>query len=88
MFEVPFYPVNVPENTQPGEVLTTVRANDLDIGSNGQVRYFITTDNPLVEVDNVTGEVILIATPDYEQIQALSVEVSLTHKRVYYNNLN
>ena len=74
---MPFYPVTVPENTQPGTILVTVHADDLDIGSNGQVRYFIITDNPLVQVDNVTGEVMLIASPDYEQIQALSVEVSL-----------
>ena len=76
---MPFYPVNVAENTQPGAVLVTVHANDMDIGTNGQVRYFVTTDNPLVEVDNVTGEVMLIASPDYELIQALSVEVSWTH---------
>ena len=76
---MPFYPVNVAENTQPGAVLVTVRANDMDIGTNGQVRYFVTTDNPLVEVDNVTGEIVLIASPDYELIQALSVEVSQTH---------
>ena len=80
---MPFYPVNVAENTQPGTLLVTVHADDMDIGVNGQVRYFITTDNPLVEVDNVTGEVMLIASPDYEQIQALSVEVSQTHIHVY-----
>jgi hypothetical protein len=79
VFDMPFYPVNVAENTQAGTSLITVRANDMDIGVNGQVRYFITTDNPLVEVDNVTGEVMLIASPDYELIQALSVEVSQTH---------
>ena len=76
---MPFYPVSVAENTGPGAVLVTVQADDMDIGVNGQVRYFITTDNPLVVVDNVTGEVMLIASPDYEQIQALSVEVSHTH---------
>lgn len=76
---MPFYPINVAENTQPGAVLVTVRTNDMDIGTNGQVRYFVTTDNPLVEADNVTGEIMLIASPDYELIQALSVEVSRTH---------
>ena len=76
---MPFYPATVAENTQPGEVLDTIRADDMDIGSNGQVRYFIATDNPLVEVDNVTGAVFLIASPDYEDIQALSVEVSYDH---------
>ena len=76
MFDVPFYPVTILENSLPGTVLVTVNANDLDIGSNGQVRYFIITENPLVEVDNVTGEIVLIVSPDYEVIQALSVEVS------------
>ena len=76
MFDVPFYPVTILENSLPGTVLVTVNANDLDIGINGQVRYSITTENPLVEIDNVTGEVVLIVSPDYEVIQALSVEVS------------
>lgn len=79
MFEVPFYPVTVAENIQPGMILVTVQATDQDIGSNGQVRYFIVTDNPLAQVDNVTGEVMLIASPDYEQIQALSVEVNFIY---------
>lgn len=50
-------------------------ATDNDIDSNGQVLYSTDVANPLVEVDNMTGQVVLAAVPDYEVIQALVVEV-------------
>ena len=50
-------------------------ATDRDIGRNAQIVYSLEVSNPLVEVDNVTGAIILIAVPDYEVIQALFVEV-------------
>lgn len=75
MFEEPFYPVTVFENIQAGTVLVTVVATDEDSGSNGQVVYSTSVDNPLVEVDNVTGEVYLISAPDYEELQVLLVLV-------------
>ena len=55
--------------------MVTVVATDEDSGSNGQVVYSTSVDNPLVEVDNVTGEVYLISAPDYEELQVLLVLV-------------
>lgn len=75
VFEEPFYPVSTPENTPAGTVLTTVTATDDDIGMNGQIVYSIEASNPLIEVDNMTGQITLIAVPDFEVIQALIVEV-------------
>ena len=75
VFEEPFYAVTVTENTRAGTLLTTVSAMDIDIDRNGQVVYSTDLENPLVEVDNTTGQVVLTDIPDYEVIQAFVVEV-------------
>ena len=79
IFEEPFYAVRIPENTLAGTFLTTVSATDIDIDRNGQIVYSIVPENPLVEVNNMTGQVILTDTPDYEVIQAFVVEVCFQH---------
>lgn len=75
IFEEPFYAITLPENSVPGITLTTVTATDRDIAQNGQIVYSIDAVNPLVRIDNVTGDIILTAVPDYEVIQALFVQV-------------
>lgn len=75
IFEEPFYAVTIAENTQAGTLLTTVSAMDIDIDRNGQVVYSIDIENPLVVVDNMSGQVVLTDIPDYEVIQAFVVEV-------------
>ena len=77
MFGEPFYPASIPENSPIGTLLTTVTATDADIGVNGQVVFTIEMPNPLVEVNNVSGQITLTAVPDFETTQALIVEVRL-----------
>lgn len=77
MFGEPFYPASVPENSAIGTLLTTVTATDADIGTNGQVVFAIEIPNPLVEINNMSGQITLRAVPDFEMTQALIVQVNI-----------
>lgn len=74
IFTQEVYQVPITENLAPGRVIATVLANDADSGSNGEIAYY-SSQQSLVEVNNMTGEVILIASPDFETLSVLSLEV-------------
>lgn len=55
-------------------MIGSIVASDADIGSNGQVSYYIST-NELVEVDINTGAVILLFSPDFENSSSIIIQV-------------
>ena len=69
------YVFNITENLPVGTVVGNVLAPDADAGSNGQVRY-ISSSQQLFTVNNMTGDVILLASPDFETLSMQSMEVN------------
>ena len=65
----------VEENTPAGTLVTTLNAVDNDAGINGQVAYYGDV-NELVTVNNITGDVVLLVSPDFEAIQSTMTTVS------------
>ena len=60
--------------------MTTVRATDADIGTNAQVAYRLLDEPPsLLDVHNQTGEIFLIASPDFETTISFTARV-YTHE--------
>lgn len=62
-----------------GYVVATVLANDADVGSNGQVAYY-GSPQQLVEINNMTGEIILLISPDFETLSTQSLQVNITFR--------
>lgn len=74
-FDQASYEIVVAENTPGGTVLPlSLNAEDPDAGSNGQVAYYV--DVNAVSVDNVTGDVMLLVSPDFEETNRVTVTVS------------
>ncbi|XP_031427762.1 protocadherin beta-15-like [Clupea harengus] len=70
VFSQAVYKVSLAENTPVGTVVVTVSATDADEGANGEVTYAFSRISDkaarLFSVDEVTGEIKVIGTIDYE----------------------
>ena len=70
VFSETIYKVSLPENSHLGTVVVTVTATDADEGANGEVTYEFShiSDKALrlFSIDEVTGEIKVIGTIDYE----------------------
>ena len=70
VFSETIYKVSLPENSHLGTVVVTVTATDADEGANGEVTYEFShiSDEAvrLFSIDEVTGEINVIGTIDYE----------------------
>ncbi|XP_016298687.1 protocadherin beta-16-like [Sinocyclocheilus anshuiensis] len=73
------YKASITENALKGTVVTTVRASDLDEGSNGKIAYAITNtlDNvpELFEINETNGEVRVTGNIDYEKARHYQIHV-------------
>ncbi|XP_069510270.1 protocadherin gamma-A6-like isoform X31 [Ambystoma mexicanum] len=79
MFDQPLYKIQVLENVPTGSVLGTVRATDMDQGTNSQVTYSF---NKLKEnlsqkfkLDSNTGEISVNTNLDFEESEMYEFEV-------------
>ncbi|XP_074496939.1 protocadherin Fat 4-like [Sebastes fasciatus] len=73
--------VSVPEDTALHSVVMTVHAEDEDIGSNGEVLYYLNnTSGGVFSIDNRSGKIYLEEALDREQIDTLTVAVTATDK--------
>ena len=80
IFNQSTYTAVLVENTPAGTSVTTVRATDADIGTNAQVAYRLLDEPPsLLDVHNQTGEIFLIASPDFETTISFTARV-YTHE--------
>ncbi|XP_016142585.1 protocadherin beta-16-like [Sinocyclocheilus grahami] len=79
VFTHKIYKASITENALKGTVVTTVRASDLDEGSNGKIAYAITNtlDNvpELFEINETNGEVRVTGNIDYEKARHYQIHV-------------
>ncbi|XP_042158901.1 protocadherin beta-16-like isoform X25 [Oncorhynchus tshawytscha] len=79
VFTQAIYKASFVENSQRGTLLTTVRATDIDNGSNGLVTYSISSSIDgildLFEIDGSNGEVRLIGKVDYETAKHYQIDI-------------
>ena len=79
-FERPFYNANISENAPLGTLILQVRANDSDVGRNGQIFYSMTGDNSVENVftvDGKSGIVYNLVKFDFETLKAFSFNVTI-----------
>uniref|UniRef100_A0A673UPM7 Cadherin domain-containing protein n=1 Tax=Suricata suricatta TaxID=37032 RepID=A0A673UPM7_SURSU len=75
------YEVQVPENSPPNSLVVAVSAQDLDAGTNGNVRYTLFQGNQVTQpfvIDEITGEIRLSKALDFETIRYYNVEIAGT----------
>ena len=77
IFDQDTYTATLAENTPAGRSVVNVSATDADIGTNAEVLYFLVGDPSLVNVHNTTGEVFLIAAPDFETTMTFTAQVNM-----------
>ncbi|KAK2824047.1 hypothetical protein Q5P01_021222 [Channa striata] len=75
IFSRPLYNISLLENTPPGTSLLQILATDRDDGLFGVVRYYFSDEPDQFSLDDVTGWVILRASPDYELMQRFTLTV-------------
>ncbi|XP_055799118.1 protocadherin gamma-C5-like isoform X19 [Salvelinus fontinalis] len=85
VFEESTYDIQVVENTLPGTVVVTVKAVDLDDGSNSEIVYSFgphTSDSlqDLITVEPQTGEIKVKGNIDYEKGNSFKFDVLATDK--------
>ena len=80
LFTEAIYNVTVVENSEPGIIIASVKANDLDIGSNANVTYTIISGNTddTFRINATTGDIFLIGNVDREYIEIYLLVVQVT----------
>ncbi|XP_037398911.1 protocadherin gamma-A10-like isoform X17 [Pygocentrus nattereri] len=82
VFSQAVYKVSLPENSPLDTVVATVSATDADYGVNGEVSYEFShvSDNDLAtfSLDPNSGQIVLIASLDYEEETAFELQVQAT----------
>ncbi|XP_048088044.1 protocadherin alpha-3-like isoform X6 [Alosa alosa] len=85
VFNKPLYKAQVHENVPPGTSVTTVKANDLDDGVNGEIVYsFVNSGNArqinTFIINSLTGEITVAGDLDHETNPAIELRVKATDK--------
>ena len=80
LFTEAIYNVTVVENSKPGIIIASVKANDLDIGSNANITYTITSGNTddTFRINVTTGDIFLMGNVDREYIEIYLLVVQVT----------
>ena len=80
LFTETIYNVTVVENSEPGINITRVKANDLDIGNNGNITYAIMSGNTddTFRINATTGDIFLLGNVDREYIEIYLLVVEVT----------
>lgn len=71
--------VYVPEDATLHSVVMTVRAEDEDTGSNGEILYYL-SNTSVFSINNTCGEIYLEQILDRELVETLSLTVTATDK--------
>lgn len=72
-----FYELLVNEGERVGSDKLVVRATDGDSGSNAHLTYSISSRDPTLKVESVTGQVYIASTPDCDQGKGIYHEYTL-----------
>ncbi|CDQ79044.1 unnamed protein product [Oncorhynchus mykiss] len=84
-FEQDLYEIHLSENTNPGTLVLTVKADDLDEGSNSAIVYSFGSQTPddvqkRFAIDQETGEITLSHELDYEMGSSYKFDVCARDK--------
>ncbi|XP_030648877.1 protocadherin gamma-C5-like [Chanos chanos] len=84
-FERDLHEVQVMENTAPGTLVLTVKANDVDDGVNGDIVYSFGAHTPeavqtLFTINSETGDIILSGILDYETSTSYKFDIRARDK--------
>ncbi|XP_077389169.1 protocadherin Fat 2 isoform X2 [Festucalex cinctus] len=66
LFDQPRHVIRIPENTKVDSVIFTARATDSDTDASGNVKYSLLTSTDIFQIQEVTGEVVVMAPLDRE----------------------
>ncbi|XP_061092832.1 protocadherin gamma-C5-like [Conger conger] len=85
LFEKAIYEMSLKENSPQGTVVTSVKAFDLDEGTNGEVAYSFaehTTDaiQNTFNINSETGEITITDTLDYEEASTYELNIRAKDK--------
>uniref|UniRef100_A0A8C7Q0H6 Cadherin domain-containing protein n=1 Tax=Oncorhynchus mykiss TaxID=8022 RepID=A0A8C7Q0H6_ONCMY len=87
--------VYVKENSQIGEIITTVSAVDVDVNENAHVTYSFLESNSnsvqlstMVNINSDTGDIVSLQSFNYEEIQTFQFKVQATDSGVPPLNSN
>ncbi|XP_031654434.1 protocadherin alpha-4 isoform X9 [Oncorhynchus kisutch] len=87
--------VYVKENSQIGEIITTVSAVDVDVNENAHVTYSFLESNSnsvllstMVNINSDTGDIVSLQSFNYEEIQTVHFKVQATDSGVPPLNSN
>ncbi|XP_041929642.1 protocadherin 2 gamma 28 isoform X42 [Alosa sapidissima] len=79
VFTQALYKATIFENAPKGTILTTVRATDADLGSNGKITYYITNKgdgiSELFKINESDGEIKVIGDIDFEKVQRFEIHI-------------
>nr|XP_046151230.1 protocadherin alpha-4-like isoform X10 [Oncorhynchus gorbuscha] len=94
-FSEPVINVYVKENSQIGEIITTVSAVDVDVNENAHVTYSFLESNSnsvllstMVNINSDTGDLVSLQSFNYEEIQTVHFKVQATDSGVPPLNSN
>ncbi|XP_013204908.1 protocadherin alpha-C2 isoform X1 [Microtus ochrogaster] len=84
-FDQSTYRVQLREDAPPGTLVVKLNASDPDEGSNGELRYSLSSytsdrERQLFSIDAVTGEVRVSGTLDYEESSSYQIYVQATDR--------
>ncbi|ELT96060.1 hypothetical protein CAPTEDRAFT_72172, partial [Capitella teleta] len=79
-FDKKTFDVDVQEDLGIGEVVTTITADDPDLGDNGAIAYRFSSRtqdyyNEIFQIDRDSGEIVLLASLDYESVSSYTLNV-------------
>ncbi|KAJ4935482.1 hypothetical protein JOQ06_017015 [Pogonophryne albipinna] len=73
--------ISIPEDTALHSVIMTLHAEDKDTGSNGEVLYYLNnTSSGIFSIDNRSGKIYLEEALDREQVDTMTITVTVTDK--------
>ena len=75
VFQQSSYTIEVPESTSLGSAVLTVEASDLDLGTDGKIRYFIQEVDQSFTIDPLSGVIYLTDLLDRESNDQLAFTV-------------
>ncbi|XP_003384857.1 PREDICTED: protocadherin Fat 4-like [Amphimedon queenslandica] len=88
-FEFSSYQTSLPENTPLQSPVTTVRATDDDIGTNGEITYSIVGGNPnKFYIDSQSGVISVLTSLDRESVDSYSITIQATDGGISGNATN
>lgn len=84
-FDQSTYRVQLREDAPPGTLVVKLNASDPDEGSNGELRYSLSSytsdrERQLFSIDAITGEVRVSGTLDYEESSSYQIYVQATDR--------